>query len=75
MTRKLEEEFNLVSLREAMNEANEIIDNDDSTPEDLERALVNATSVNQAIAPLIDLSDTDKKLDDYAPKRWMRLRN
>jgi lysyl-tRNA synthetase class I len=66
MTRKLEEEFNLVSLREAMNEANEIIDNDDSTPEDLERALVNATSVNQAIAPLIDLSDTDKKLDDYA---------
>lgn len=66
MTRRLEEEFNLASIKEAIAENAAVTELDDPSPEEIEKALERASKISTALTPIITLEDVEAELDELS---------
>jgi hypothetical protein len=73
MTKKLEEEFNLPPLKEALNPDDDLFEFDDTNDtnevisiEEVQRALTNAEKIDHALASVKGLDTHDDEMDDIA---------
>lgn len=66
MTKKLEDELNMMTMKEALGKIDEVNDSEEPTQEEITHALANAKKINNQLGPMDQLKSTDNKFDEYS---------